>query len=116
MLDNREKLRMRKTGLPLVVDENTEILILGTLPSDASLAAGQYYANPRNDFWGLIGAALNQNFGGLPYEDKIAILKTHHIGLWDAYHTCRRPGSMDMSAGEHSGVAISIVDQHAPRP
>jgi len=42
MLDNREKLRMRKTGLPPVVDENTEILILGTLPSDASLAAGQY--------------------------------------------------------------------------
>jgi hypothetical protein len=39
---------MRESGLPPVVDENTEILILGTPPSDKSLAAGQYYANPRH--------------------------------------------------------------------
>ena len=41
---------MRKSGLPPVIDENTKILILGTLPSDMSLAAEQYYANPGNDF------------------------------------------------------------------
>jgi hypoxanthine-DNA glycosylase len=52
---------MRKSGLPPAVDENTELLILGTLPSDMSLAEGQYYANPGNDFWKLIGAALNQS-------------------------------------------------------
>jgi hypothetical protein len=39
---------MRKSGLPPVIDENTKILILGTLPSDMSLAARQYYANPGN--------------------------------------------------------------------
>lgn len=86
---------MRKSGLPPVVDENTEILILGTLPSDMSIAAGQYYANPGNDFWKLVEAALNQTLVGLPYEAKIECLKTSRIGLWDAYHSCVRLGSMD---------------------
>jgi TDG/mug DNA glycosylase family protein len=86
---------MRKSGLPPVVDENTEILILGRLPSDMSLAAEQYYANPGNDFWKLVGAALNQNLVGSTYQDKIRSLKANRIGLWDAYHSCIRPGSMD---------------------
>ena len=91
---------MRKPGLPLVGDEITEILILGTLPSDKSLAAGEYYANPGNDFWKLIGAALNQPFNDLSYEDKLELLKAHRIGLWDAYHACFRPGSMDKDITE----------------
>lgn len=65
---------MRKSGLPPVVSQNTEILILGTLPSDMSIAASQYYANPGNDFWKLIGAVLNQTFAGLSYGDKIEFL------------------------------------------
>lgn len=86
---------MRKSGLPPVVDEDTEILILGTLPSDMSIAAGQYYANPGNDFWKIIAGVLNRAFEGLSYEEKVGVLKTNRIGLWDAYHSCIRPGSMD---------------------
>jgi hypoxanthine-DNA glycosylase len=94
---------MQKSGLPPVVDEDTEILILGTLPSDKSLAAGQYYANPGNDFWKLVGAALDKCIDGLSYEDKLELLKAKRIGLWDAYHSCIRPGSMDadITAQEH---------------
>lgn len=77
------------------MDENTEILILGTLPSDMSLAAEQYYANPGNDVWKLVGAALNLSLMDLPYEDRIQCLRANRIGLWDAYHSCVRPGSMD---------------------
>src|SRR5882757_4287705 len=80
-----ESLHVRKSGLPPVVDENTEILILGTLPSDKSLAAGQYYANPSNDFWKLVGAALSQPFDDLSYENKLALLKANRVGLWDAF-------------------------------
>jgi len=86
---------MRKSGLAPIVDEKTEILILGTLPSDTSLATGQYYANHGNDFWKLVGAAVNQTLEGLPYANKLELLKANRIGLWDAYHTCIRPGSMD---------------------
>jgi TDG/mug DNA glycosylase family protein len=86
---------VRKSGLPPVVDEDTEILILGSLPSDKSIAAGEYYANPGNDFWKLVGTALHQSFEGLSYESKVELLKASRIGLWDAYHSCIRPGSMD---------------------
>jgi TDG/mug DNA glycosylase family protein len=91
---------MRKSGLAPVVDRKTEVLILGTLPSDVSLAKGQYYANPSNDFWKLIGAVLNRNVVTLSYEGRIETLKKHGIGLWDIYHHCVRHGSMDKDITE----------------
>jgi len=91
---------MQKSGMPPVVDGNTEILILGTLPSDTSLAAGEYYANPGNDFWKLVGAVLDKSLDGLSYEDKLGVLKANRIGLWDAFHTGFRPGSMDANISE----------------
>ena len=63
-------------------------------------AAEQYYANPANDFWKLIGAMLNQTFAGRSYWDKLDLLKANRIGLWDAYHSCIRPGSMDKEITE----------------
>jgi TDG/mug DNA glycosylase family protein len=105
---------MRKSGLPPVVDLNTEILILGTLPSDMSIAAEQYYANPANDFWKLIGSVLNQTFTGLSYEDKIELLKANRIGLWDAFRTCVRPGSMDSDITEHELNDFEMLKNIAP--
>jgi len=105
---------MRKSGLPPVVDENTEILILGTLPSDKSLVAGQYYANSNNDFWKLVGAAVNQNLEGLLYNDKLELLKVHRIGLWDAYHACFRPGSMDKDIRDQEPNDFAVLKSIAP--
>ncbi len=91
---------MRKFGLTPVIDDKTEVLILGTLPSDISLAKGQYYANPANDFWKLIGHVLNQNIAALSYEHRVETLRDYGIGLWDIYHYCVRPGSMDKDITE----------------
>lgn len=107
--------RVRKIGLPPVVDENTETLILGTLPSDMSLAAGQYYANPGNDFWKLAGAALDESLDGLSYEDKLAVLKANRIGLWDAFHTGFRPGSMDANMTETELNDFTVLKELAPK-
>ena len=96
------------------MDENTEILILGTLPSDMSLAAGQYYANPGNDFWKLVGAALDKSVDGLSYEDKLELLKANRIGLWDAYHSCVRPGSMDADITERELNDFAALRSIAP--
>jgi hypoxanthine-DNA glycosylase len=106
---------MRKFGLPPIVDEKTEILILGTLPSDASLTKRQYYANSGNDFWKLIGASLHENLEGLSYESKIETLKTYRIGLWDAYHNCIRKGSMDENIGEQELNDFTLLRAIAPR-
>ena len=63
-------------------------------------AAEQYHANPGNDFWRLIGAVLNLTADGLSYKDKLELLKANRIELWDAYHACVRPGSMDSDITE----------------
>jgi len=86
---------MRKFGLELVADGHTEILILGALPSDVSLSKAQYYADPRNDFWKLLEAVLNERLTNVPYETKIQTLLARRIGLWDVYRSCLRLGSMD---------------------
>jgi hypoxanthine-DNA glycosylase len=104
-----------KAGLPPVADERTEILILGSTPSKRSLAVGQYYANPSNDFWRLIGAALDENLAVLPYLERIDELKAHRVGLWDAFHTCVRPGSMDKDIREQELNDFTLLKQVAPR-
>jgi TDG/mug DNA glycosylase family protein len=105
---------LRKFGLPIVADDMTKVLVMGTLPSDISLLKGQYYANPANDFWRLMGAVLNQNVEALSYEQKLSVLKIHRIGLWDAYHNCIRPGSLDSDITQPELNDFSILRTTAP--
>jgi double-stranded uracil-DNA glycosylase len=105
---------VRKFGLGPVIDDKTEILILGTLPSDVSLAKRQYYANSNNDFWKIIGEVLKKNFEALSYERRIEMLKAHGIGLWDAYHNCVRPGSMDNDITEQQFNDFNTLKRIAP--
>jgi hypoxanthine-DNA glycosylase len=83
------------TGLAPVIDANTRILILGSFPGAASLAAQQYYAHPRNQFWRLIGALVDEDLASLPYEQRLPRLLAHHVGLWDVFAACEREGSLD---------------------
>ena len=88
---------MRKYGLQPVVDDMTEIVVMGTFPSEHSLRTQQYYAKPSNDFWQLIGSALDENIEELSYTQRLAVLSFHRIGLWDIFHSCVRTGSLDRS-------------------
>lgn len=80
--------------LPPIVDQHTKILIVGSMPSQQSLEKQQYYGNPRNHFWPIIGEILKV---AIPenYEQRIQLLLTHHIGLWDSIQSCERKGSLD---------------------
>ena len=70
-------------------------LILGSMPGKASLAAGQYYAHPRNQFWRIVGDLLNLDLMSLPYRTRIEAVQQRGLGLWDVYEHCRRAGSLD---------------------
>lgn len=85
----------RKRCFPPVVNADTRVLILGSLPGEASLAAGQYYAHPRNQFWPLLGSLLQLDLPGLPYAQRLDCLLQHGIGLWDVIAEARRRGSLD---------------------
>jgi hypoxanthine-DNA glycosylase len=104
----------RKYGLAPVADVKTEILILGTLPSDVSLSKAQYYAKPSNDFWKLLETVLNEPITNAPYEAKIEELSAHKIGLWDVYHSVVRPGNMDKDISEKRLNDFTTLKKIAP--
>jgi double-stranded uracil-DNA glycosylase len=77
-----------------IADNNAEILILGSMPGQASLSANQYYAHQRNAFWRIMAELLQFN-PDTPYEEKTKALLSAHIALWDALQSCKRKGSLD---------------------
>jgi hypoxanthine-DNA glycosylase len=83
------------TGLAPVLDAGVRILVLGSFPGAASLAAGQYYAHPRNQFWPLISAVVGEDLAALPYLERLPRLLAHGVGLWDVLGECEREGSLD---------------------
>ena len=85
----------RKASFAPVVDASTRILVLGSLPGEESLAAGRYYANPRNQFWRLIGAVIGHDLANIDYDRRLATLIDHGIGLWDSIGSATRKGSLD---------------------
>lgn len=86
---------VRLAGFAPVVDPRVETLILGSFPGDASLARGQYYAHPRNQFWPILGTVLGEPLADLPYTRRLDLLLAHSIGLWDVLAACQRQGSLD---------------------
>jgi len=85
------------TGLAPVIAPDTRVIVLGSFPGAASLAAGKYYAHPRNQFWPLISAVLGEDLAALPYEERLVRLLAHRFGLWDVLAGCEREGSLDSS-------------------
>ena len=86
---------MKKKGLAPIIDTDTRILILGSLPSDESIRKQQYYGNPVNDFWRLISEVIGEDITSFDYSTRIGKLQEHGIGLWDVFSTSEREGSMD---------------------
>ena len=106
---------MRKKGLKLILEKDTEILILGSLPSDKSIKEQQYYANPGNDFWKLLGKAIGEtDLNNFEYKEKIKILKKYKIGLWDVLESGDRPGSLDFNIKNGESNDFSVLKKKAP--
>lgn len=94
------------------------LLILGTLPGRASLAAGEYYAHPRNLFWDLMGEILGAG-RDLSYAQRTSALRARGIALWDVIQEARRPGSLDAAidtaTARHNDIATLIAESGALR-
>ncbi len=88
-------MQTRKRCFDPVVDDRTRLLILGSLPSEKSLALQQYYGNPQNKLWELVGQVINADLRAMSYEARLATLRERGIGLWDVVAEAHRQGSLD---------------------
>jgi len=105
----------RLEGLAPVIDARVETLVLGSFPSAKSLAAGQYYAHPRNQFWLILGAVLAEPLVDLPYVERLARLLAHSIGLWDVVGACERIGSLDAAIRNPDENDVMRLARRIPR-
>lgn len=86
-------------SLPLIEPINTRVLILGSMPGAISLQHQQYYAHPRNHFWPILAALLEQPLPG-SYAHRIKMIEKAGIALWDVAAECEREGSSDTTINQ----------------
>ena len=79
-----------------VIFNDTEILILGSLPGKKSIELNQYYGHPRNRMWNILSKIINSEIS-TDYASKKLFLMKYKIGLWDVAHCAERKGSLDVN-------------------
>jgi hypoxanthine-DNA glycosylase len=83
-------------GFPPVADGRARVLVLGSLPGRRSLEAREYYAQPQNTFWRIMGRLFGAE-PSLPYEQRLERLRLGSVALWDVLAAGEREGSLDAS-------------------
>ena len=105
----------RKRCFDPVVNADTRLLILGSLPGEKSLAHSQYYAHPQNKFWLLLGEVLGIALKSLPYDERLATLLAHGVGLWDVVAQAHRSGSLDSNIRERDDNDLVTLAAGLPK-
>ncbi|MGH1518045.1 DNA-deoxyinosine glycosylase [Chryseobacterium sp. JK1] len=103
----------RISSFPPIIDDQSEILILGSIPGVKSLEKQQYYAHPQNKFWKIIFELLNEEFTD-HYLQRIDTIKKHHIALWDVIDSCERKGSLDSEIKNEEANQIGKLLEEYP--
>ena len=106
----------RSSGFPPLARDDARILILGSLPSQRSIAAREYYAHPQNAFWRIMSALTGADGN---YSERCAALTSHSVALWDVLASSVRPGSLDadiqMSTAEVNDFKQFLAVSHCAR-
>jgi hypoxanthine-DNA glycosylase len=89
-------------GFPPIERDDASVLILGSLPGQASLAAHEYYAHPQNAFWQIMRELTGAEGS---YAERCESLRAASIAVWDVLASSVRPGSMDADIQLDSAVA-----------
>lgn len=84
----------RISGFPPITSPSAKVLVLGSMPSVASLEKRQYYGKPQNSFWRIMGDLFAAG-PDLPYDERCDALADAGVAVWDVLASCVRPGSLD---------------------
>lgn len=93
---------MRIESFAPVETKDSQLLIVGTMPSTESLRKGEYYGHPTNHFWDIIYRILKTDWDFFKpvqesesYDNKLKLLHENKIALWDTLKYCNRKGNLD---------------------
>jgi hypoxanthine-DNA glycosylase len=107
--------RRLKASFPPVANAGARVLVLGSLPGEASLRQVQYYAHPQNQFWPLMGAVVDVDLASLDYAARVDALQAKGVALWDVVRQARRVGSLDVAIRDHQPNALADLASSLPR-
>jgi hypoxanthine-DNA glycosylase len=99
-------------GFPPIADRRARVLVLGTLPGRRSLEAREYYAQPQNAFWRIMGRLFGAE-PSLPYGQRLKRLHAARVAVWDVLAAGEREGSLDASIVRASMVVNDFGAFHA---
>lgn len=103
------------SSFPPIAARDARVLILGSMPGRASLAAGQYYAHPRNAFWPVMAALFGLD-PDAAYEHRCRALCRSGVAVWDVLRACVREGSLDSAIDPRSMQANDFAAFFAAHP
>ena len=104
-----------KQSFPPVIHDDAKILVLGSMPGEASLRQQQYYAHPQNLFWKILLSIGSEQLADFSYADKLSLLKQQKVALWDVLKHCERQGSLDsniIAASEQANDLLTLLGDH----
>ena len=101
-------------GFEPLAAPGARVLVLGSMPSSASLAKHQYYAHPRNVFWPIMSSMFG--IRSLGYEERAREVTARGIAIWDVLSDCIRPGSLDSAIDERTAAANDFKVFFAQNP
>lgn len=93
---------------PPVYDENSKVLVLGSIPSVKSRGEGFYYMHPKNRFWKVLESVFGEEI-----LDKKEFCLQHGIALWDTCASCEIHASSDASIKNIVPNDLEVIFQKA---
>lgn len=79
-----------------IYNEESRVLMLGTMPSPKSRETGFYYGHPRNRFWKVVSDVCGEVLPETK-EEKIEFALKNKIAVWDVLAGCEIKGAEDAS-------------------
>ena len=94
-------------------DEHSRILILGSFPSVKSREQQFFYGHPQNRFWKVIAALYGQETP-VTVPEKMKLILSNGLALWDSIASCVITGSSDASIRDVRANDLRIILNSSP--
>jgi len=102
---SKEKQSSVSHPIPPVWNSESQVLILGTMPSPKSREAGFFYMHPQNRFWSVMAEVFSETLAhpnkspdiSAAITERRNFLLRHHLAMWDVLASCEITGAADSS-------------------